>query len=162
MTLDLKKAREVCTPAEIALVASARRAPLGSMTPRLVRAKLLRARALRDKFRDLAQQQAREMRGKAAPRRTRPARGNERTVEKAELFAEVLRRFEERVAALEAKTTAKPTQRVRRQVEASPRRKQRPAVDARKTSKLKASPVPRDHAHVSSRNRRQQARTDRR
>jgi hypothetical protein len=189
MTVDLKKARELCTQPEFALVTSTAAASLRSLTPRALRMKLVRARGLRDKFRDLADRQAREARGKALPRGRRPARQNRRTVEKAELFGEVLRRLEERAAQLDlpagAPGTSSPA-RGRRRATASrapasrapaartpekPRRK-RPArtvrrghtredaSDARKERKLMISHVPRKQSHVSSRNRRRQARRD--
>jgi hypothetical protein len=183
MTLDWKKARKLCTEAEFALVSAARAANLRSMTPRLVRLKVGRARGLRDKFRDLADRQAREAKGTVAPRGRRPARRNAPTVEKAELFAEVLRRFETRVAQLEASTNAAPPAKRRaarkpvRRVPAPTRRARakraaeattagavasarRSAADPRKQAKLSGSHVPRLRGHVSSRNRRNQARRD--
>ena len=111
MTLDFKRARQLCTQAELALVASARPQELRSLTPKRLDGKIARARGLRDKFRDKASQQAREARGKAAPRRTRRARGNVRTVEKAELFGEVLRRFEVQASKLDQNSESRASPR---------------------------------------------------
>jgi hypothetical protein len=169
MTLDLKKARELCTEREFELVASSRPAPLRSMTPRVVRASMARARGLRDKFRDLAGRQAREARGKAAPRRRTPAKGNAATVAKAELFEEVARRFEGRAQALDLPTNGDG--RGKRGSAASKARApgaggvqggrtRWQAADARKETKVKTSPLPREQWHASSRNRRGQARRD--
>jgi hypothetical protein len=167
MTLDFKKARALCTEPEFELVGSSRVSSLRSVTPRLLRLKMARARGLRDKFRDLADRQAREARKKASPRGRRPARGNARTVEKAELFGEVLRRFEGQAKKLDlAGAPASPGGRVARTAKRRPARPvrrartQRKAADARKEAKLKTSHVPRMRAHVSSRNRRQQPRRD--
>jgi hypothetical protein len=227
MTLDFKKARELCTEPEFALVVATRATSLRSLTPRLVRLKVARARGLRDKFRDVAFRQAREAKGKVAPRRRRPARGNAGTVEKAQLFEEVLRRFERRAAELDQQldqpvksgaasrgaratakaskagaTTAKATKadasapttkadatakatkadakapaataparskapartraRATRAARPSPQRRARSEATAgiRKGKKLAISYVPREQAHVSSRNRRGQARRD--
>jgi hypothetical protein len=141
MTLDFKKARELCTEPEFALVAASRPSALRSMTPRLLRLKMARARGLRDKF-----------------------RANARTAEKAKLFGEVLRRFEVRARTLDvgAKTGRVPRPARAKRSAGPVRRGQKrwEAADARKEAKLKRSPVPRLHSHVSSRNRRGQARRD--
>jgi hypothetical protein len=198
MTLDYDRARQLCSQQELALVASARTEELRSLTPKRLQAKIVRARGFRNKFRDLASRQAREARGKAPPRRTRPARGNARTVEKAELFGEVLKRFEARAAKLDhdegppvesprkapsskpgtarraasasAKpgtsrrtTSARPTPRSSAKplsTKASQRRRSQAAASARQQRKIAISQAPRVQAHVSSRNRRTQARRD--
>jgi hypothetical protein len=188
MTLDWRKARALCTKAEYALVSTTRPTFLRGMTPRLVRLKVSRARGLRDKFRDLADRQAREAKGRLPPRGRHPYRGNARTSEKAELFDEVLRRLEARAAELEAKAAAletkaaapsraraaahkpaprpaAPTRRARARRAKAPTATavasaRRQAMDARKDTKLQGSHVPRLHGHVSSRNKRNQARRD--
>jgi hypothetical protein len=179
--LDLKKAHELCTAQELELVVNSRTSEIRTLTPDRLKTKVGRARNLRDKFRDLARQQVRESRGKVAPRGKRPARGNARTVEKAELFDDVLKRFEARAAelqqeerrkeeaarALEKKQAAKRASKPKR----GPVRRARAPGGARKKGierarakqkqvKLQRSPVPRAKAHVKSRNRRNQARRD--
>jgi hypothetical protein len=155
----------LCSPQELALVASARGEELKALTPKRLLTKVTRARGLRDKFRDLARRQAREGRGKAPPRKLQPAQGNARTVEKAELFGEVLRRFEARAAKVDPPrvATARPVRarspRVPRPTR-SKRRQSQAASAARKQRKLATSQVSRVQAHVSSRNRRGQARRD--
>jgi hypothetical protein len=164
MTLDFDRARQLCTQQELALVLFARAGELRTLTPRRLRTKMSQARGLRNKFRDLADRQARESRGKAQPRGMRPARGNVRTVEKANLFGEVLRRFEERAAKLDV--TAAATERATgvRRARRSPSRSQRKKMDAasaaRKERKVARSGAPRARAHVASQNRRGQARRD--
>lgn len=181
MTLDFNRARELCNQQEFALVASARAQELRAITPKRLSAKIARARGLKDKFSNLARRQARDARGKAPPRGTRP--GNARTVEKAELFGEVLKRFEARAARPDRASVPEPIPRGKRSAArtkshrdaplpratrsaraARPNRQQRRrsavADSARKGVKLAVSQVPRVHAHVGSRNRRQQARRD--
>ncbi len=102
MPSHFRRAAELCTVQELALVDAARPTALRAETAERLKGKVARARVLQRKFRDLAARQAREARGKAAPRGRRPARGNARTVAKAELFAEVVERFEARLARLEA------------------------------------------------------------
>jgi hypothetical protein len=164
MTLDIEKARRLCTQQELALVLSARAGELRTLTPGRLRTKLTQARGLRNKFRDLADRQAREARGKAPPRGIRPSRGNARTVEKANLFGEVLRRLEARAAKLDLTAAPSgPAARVRR-TRRSPSRSQGQKMDAastaRKKNKAARSGAPRVRGHVASRNRRVQARRD--
>lgn len=99
--LDFRKAAELCTAQELVLLDASRPEALRRATPAGLKNQIARARTLQRKFRDLAARQAREARGKAAPRKARPARGNARTVAKAQLFGEVLKRFEGRAARLE-------------------------------------------------------------
>ncbi|HXN33008.1 MAG TPA: hypothetical protein VN894_14155 [Polyangiaceae bacterium] len=185
MSVDFHKARELCTAQELALVTSARAQDLRLLTSKRLDTKIKRARGLRDKFRDLALRQAREAHGKAALRKKRPASRNVRTVEKAKLFGEVLRRFEARAAKLDQGDASEPipggeratapershrasaqrsARTTRSALAARPNRQQRRKVaaadTARKRVKFAASQGPRVHAHVSSRNRRHQARRD--
>ena len=172
MALDFARARELCTQTELALVESVRPTSLRSMTPRAVRLKVRRARGLRDKFRDLAVRQAREGRVKdRAVGRARPGRSPARTKAKAELFEEVLRRFEARAAELgeagepaappPSARTRRPTKRAARSTPDRGRRlRSEAAVGVRKGRKLKTSSVPRKQSHASSRNRRGQAKRD--
>lgn len=56
-----------------------------------------RVREFRDKARDVARQQRREMRGKAAPRGARPSRDNTGTAMKAQIFAGALKRLNQEI-----------------------------------------------------------------
>jgi hypothetical protein len=69
------------------------------ITPTRLRQKLDRARRLRDKYRDLARRQRGEMRGKAEPRSTRPARSNDNTLRKVQLFEWAIHRITSRLEA---------------------------------------------------------------
>ena len=103
MAFTIKDASRVCTANELELVKMSRSPAMKRETPARLRLKVDRARKLRDKFRDEAARQTREARGKAEPRGTRAAEGNDRTVLKAEIFAEVLERFETMLSVQEEK-----------------------------------------------------------
>jgi hypothetical protein len=87
-------ASRLCTRPELDLVEASYPANAKLLSPARLRQKVGRARKLRDKYRDLARRQRSESRGKSAPRRSRPAAGHENTNRKAQLFTEVLERFE--------------------------------------------------------------------
>lgn len=120
MPINASKARSLCTENEYNLFKWSSVKMSKTLTPSRLKQKVDRARKLRNKYRDLAKQQRGEARGKRKPTGARPAKGNERTVEKAQLFAEVLERFENSLKSAEAaekkaagkagkKTTAKKT-----------------------------------------------------
>ena len=94
MAYTLKDAKTLCSKPEFELVALAHKPGLTGLGAPKLRQKITRARKLRDKFRDESARQTREARGKSDPRGTKPAQGNDRTVMKAEIFADVLGRFE--------------------------------------------------------------------
>lgn len=124
MAYTVKEAKPLCTKPEFELVTMAHKSDLAALGPARLRQKITRVRKLRDKFRDESARQRREARGKAAPRATRAAQGNERTVKKAEIFADVLERFE---AAFEASRTKAPA--------AKPAAKKTAKKTTKKTSK---------------------------
>lgn len=109
MAINMKEARTLCSSSELQLVRSATQTEIVKLTPARLRAKIDRARKLRDKFRDLARQQRRESRGKAKPRSARPAQGNEATRRKQEIFADALAAFEARLDKLAQAPAAKKT-----------------------------------------------------
>lgn len=102
MPYTLTQARALLSAPELALFDASRAQPIKALTPARLRAKVTRARAVRDKYRDLYRRQTVSTR--AAPARQRSAVGgdNERTQRKADIFAEVLTRFEDRVNYLQA------------------------------------------------------------
>jgi hypothetical protein len=101
MAMTRTTARRLCTAPEYALFEASMAAEVKHLTPGRLGQKVQRARRLRDKYRDLARRQRLEARGKTGPRRARPAQGQENTDRKAQLFQEVLERFETRLAALD-------------------------------------------------------------
>jgi hypothetical protein len=102
MTISKQRARQLCTKREYEFLEKSWGKELREVTPGRLRQKVSRARTLRDKFRDLARQQAGEARGKRGARSTRPAAGNRNTEIKAQIFDEALERFQARLAEVEA------------------------------------------------------------
>lgn len=102
MAYTLTQARTLLSANELALFDASRAQPIKALTPARLRGKVTRARALRDKYRDLYRRQTVSTRAAPAGRRSAVGGDNERTQRKAELFAEVLARFEERLQRLEA------------------------------------------------------------
>jgi hypothetical protein len=92
-------AQRLCTSREYELVQASFPQNVKRLTPSMLKRKVERARALRDKYRDLSRRQRLEERGKRDGQRSRPAAGNANTEKKAELFQETIDRFE---AALQA------------------------------------------------------------
>lgn len=82
MTIRTATARTLCTKPEFALYQASLARNVKAVTPGRLKQKVARSRSLRDKYRSLARTQARE------------GRGNERTLQKAQLFQEVLDRFQ--------------------------------------------------------------------
>jgi hypothetical protein len=172
MPITTREARQLSTASEWTLVQASQADRIRELTPARLKAKIGRARTLRNKYRDLAKRQHR----KAQPRRSGgPYEAlNARTGRKAELFEQVLARFEkalERQSADKAAAAAKTPagRKARRTAGAKTSRKApvRPAkVKASRASKSpKSAAGPRTgqhriHAHLSSAGRRRQARRD--
>lgn len=118
MPIRTPEAKQLCTAAELDFFVASLAGALREATPAELKRGLARARRLRDKYRQLAEQQRREARGKQSPRGRRPSQGNERTRRKQQLFDEVLTRFDNELQRREARA-------------AGPRKK---VATARKTS----------------------------
>lgn len=125
MAYTLTQARTLLTSAELALFDHSRAEPIKALTQAQLRAKVSRARALRDKYRDLYRRQTVALRSAPARKRSPVGVDNQRTQRKAELFGEVLGRFEARL-----------------QVLASQAARARPAKGAAATGKAAARKVP--------------------
>ncbi|MBN9409824.1 MAG: hypothetical protein J0H69_11805 [Burkholderiales bacterium] len=102
MATTLTQARNILTAPELDLFAHSRTEGLKALTPARLRAKLVRARALRDKYQDLYRRQSLASRERTASKRGASGEANERTQAKAAVFAEVIDRFEQRIAYCEA------------------------------------------------------------
>jgi hypothetical protein len=185
MPVNLREARALCTKTELQLVLASRPAEVKQLSPSRLKAKIARARKLRDKYRDLARRQRGEARGKRSPRGARAAKGNVNTVKKAELFADTLARFQDALGRREAKAAKtagwkqKPKSKPKSAPKPKPGRKaakrnsirkgaltaQEEADEAlfrRKVEQFARSAQKRIFAHISSRGRRRQARRDQR
>jgi hypothetical protein len=97
MAISRSIAARLCTKPELELVEASFPPDVKQLTPGRLRQKVERTRRLRDKYRDLSKRQRSESRGKAEPRRNRPAQGNANTERKATLFDETLNRFEKQL-----------------------------------------------------------------
>jgi hypothetical protein len=91
MAISASKAKAVCNKSELALVNASGKSQIGGLTQAQLLQKIARARKLRDKWRDQAARQRRDQQGRP---NTGLTQANARTTEKAQLFAEVLERFE--------------------------------------------------------------------
>jgi hypothetical protein len=102
LATTLTQARKLLTAAEVELFAASRGDALKALTVVQLRGKVKRARTLRDKHRDLLKRQRLASRGSTGSKSGTSGVANERTAQKAQVFAEVLGRFEQRLAQLEA------------------------------------------------------------
>ena len=102
----LSKARELCSASELRLVAAGAPKEIGKLDEAQLKRHVVLARKLRDKWRDQA---TRQTRGVQRATQARVTDDNARSREKAALFADLLARFEARLAkvAASAKATKK-------------------------------------------------------
>jgi hypothetical protein len=96
------QARKLLTAAELEVFAASRDKMLKALTPLQLRGKVKRARALRAKYQDLLRRQKLATRDRAGTKLGRSGIANARTAQKAQLFAEVLERFTQRLKQSEA------------------------------------------------------------
>ncbi|MGE0799590.1 MAG: hypothetical protein AB7G13_02290 [Lautropia sp.] len=96
------KARKLSTAAEFELFSASTSEVLKSLTAAKLRGKVRRARTLRDKYTDLLRRQRLATRSATATKRGNSGIANARTEQKAELFGQVLARFDARLATVEA------------------------------------------------------------
>jgi hypothetical protein len=101
MPVNLRQARQLCTKPELELVLASGGPALQSMSEARLKLKVVRARALRDKYRDLVRRQRVAARVPGA--KTARADASARTAAKAELFDQVLARFADRLARVQGK-----------------------------------------------------------
>ena len=155
MAYTLTQARPLLTANELELFDQSRTDPIKNLTLARLRTKVTRARALRDKYRDLYRRQTVATRTAPAARRAAMGGDNERTQRKAQVMEEVLGRFQARVQLLEerqnreaeraaaarrkANSVASSTVALKKAVKKAVKVKQRAAaVPARKTRSAKA------------------------
>jgi len=172
MPISTKEARQLSTVAEWTLVKSSLATDIRALPQARLKNKVLRARALRNKYRDLAKKQFRQTR---AARTGKPNEArNARTERKALLFAEVLARLVDEVArrgdkkkAVARAKTAKarvPVKMVTPKVPSRSVVKSQLKLERKSTQPMipssQRSGEHRMHAHVSSAGRRAQGRRD--
>jgi len=159
MADDRRLARELSTRSELELISASYADAIGRLPKPALKSKIVRARRLRDKQRDLYRRQRLASRARTGTKHGSSAR----TAQKAGLFDEALSRFTQRLRALEAaerrKTQKKPAGK-------GPRPKPRPAgtpkgrAQSRLLQKARSPRMKAIQAHVGSRGRRRQARRD--
>jgi hypothetical protein len=110
---ELSNAQAWCTPTELRLIESSHGQALAKTSEAELKKKISRARALRDKWRDLFTRQRREAQ---QARGARVSAENQRSRRKSELFAKALTRFEDQLA----KVVAAPAARVDSRTSARP------------------------------------------
>ena len=102
MTYTLRQARSLLTSQELELFKASRRNVICHLSPAELRGYISRSRSLRDKFRDLYRRQtvATQAGRDAGGKTTRSHMGGEnaRTRTKAEMLADILQRFQDRLA----------------------------------------------------------------
>lgn len=101
MAISVKEARQICTKAELDLVLQSTTRNIGNLDAKQLKAAIRRARTMRDKWRDLAKSQTR---GTKADNPAKLGTANARSGEKAQLFDEVLGRFEKRLSKVDPST----------------------------------------------------------
>lgn len=104
------KSASCLSASEFKLFATSRADAVTTLTAARLRGKIKRARTLRDKFRDLLKRQRLATRARTGSKAGTSGVANQRTRQKAEVFTEVLQRFEKRlvvVQAAEARTARK-------------------------------------------------------
>lgn len=110
MAYTLRQAQPLLTKPELELFSASRAPNLKELTARQLAAKITRARALRDKYRDTYRRQTVSTRTGPASQRTPAGGENARTETKAEIMAEVLERLmaqQEKQQQSQAKAAAK-------------------------------------------------------
>jgi hypothetical protein len=103
MTYDRRTARSLCTAAELDLVLASFEPDAGRLSETRLRSAIVRARRLRDKYRDLLRRQRLATRARTGSKLGAGPGANARTAQKASLFEETLARF---ARELEARTAA--------------------------------------------------------
>lgn len=101
MKKDDREAKALCTADEFRLYAASLEGRLERLSAEDLPLRLRRARTLRDKYRDLYRRQRAGARGKRARALPRELHDSSRTLRKAELFAKMVERLEDRRRVLE-------------------------------------------------------------
>jgi hypothetical protein len=187
MAYTRTSAKRLLSAAELELYDMGRREGIAQLDRRTLVAKIKRARNLRDKYRDLFRRQRLETRERTGSKRGQSGVANVRTREKAELFGELLARFEAKLAkvdaaaklaaqrAAKAKAAAQAARGTRKGPSGKGAAAGKPAADARfgglispraksaiAKRQLQKTRMTTIHAHVRSQGKRNQAKRDRR
>ena len=104
MAYTLTQARPLLNAAELELFDHSRAEPIKALTASHLAGKVKSARTLRDKYRDLYRRQTVATQAEDAASRSATGGDNERTQRKADIFQEVLERFEARSTLLQTRS----------------------------------------------------------
>lgn len=105
MAYNRIQAARLLSASEMEVFVSSLKEQLSGLGAPRLRVMIRRTRALRDKFRDLLRRQRLETRSRTGSKSGRGGAANQRTAQKAQAFAEVLERFEARLARVDAAET---------------------------------------------------------
>lgn len=133
------EADKLCTQREFELYLLSLPRQITKVEPRRLTNKIDRARKLRIKYREKANEQKREARGKSSPRSARASQNNQRTRRKQQLFGEVLERLEERQAYLNEREKRKKKAANDKKKKAGKKTVARQTPRRKKTAKKKAA-----------------------
>ncbi|MDO9438763.1 hypothetical protein [Hydrogenophaga sp.] len=106
MSYTLRQVQPLLTKPELELFQASRAGAISEFSPKRLASKIQRARALRDKYRDVYQRQTVQTRKGAPPVRNAVGGENTRTQTKSEVMDEVLKRFEAQHDKLQRKLDA--------------------------------------------------------
>lgn len=112
MQITRAKATALLNKGEMQLYDDSRHNPIRGFTVKQLEARITRARALRDRSRDLVRRQKLSSRERTGSKRGTSGTANQRSADKAEILADILKRFETRLkdAKKEEKAAAKQPQ----------------------------------------------------
>ncbi|WP_188899547.1 hypothetical protein [Caldovatus sediminis] len=155
MAITLKEERRLLTAAEFEAVEPTHYPRICGLSRDELVAAERRLREFRDKARDIARQQRREMRGKSAPRGAAPARDNTGTTRKKQIFVQGLKRVRRELRRFEQAEARPPSQAeiARRALEMKRASRMRHHPDAGATAHggMRATPNPGDTVRVDPR-----------
>jgi hypothetical protein len=110
MAMSIRDERRLLTAAEFEAVEPTHHPAIDALPREELAAAERRLRGFRDKARDIARGQRREMRGKAEPRGAAPARDDTGTRRKTQVFAQALKRVRKALRRLEDADARPPGQ----------------------------------------------------
>lgn len=102
MAFDLAQATKLCSVTELGYFSASLDAAVSELSAAQLRSRIARVRTLRDKSADLFRRQTISTREATGSKRGEAGAANQRTEQKRRLFDETLKRFETRLATLEA------------------------------------------------------------
>ncbi len=100
MTIPRTTAKKLSTEVEYRLISESFLPQVKELSEKGLSQRIKRARAARNKYRDLAERQIREARGLITPHAAHASKGNKNTVIKQKLFEETLARYEKQAAQM--------------------------------------------------------------